>query len=289
MVLVTVYDTQGSTYSKAGAQMLIDADGKFHGMLSGGCLEGDLALRAEKVIETGETMSVAYDLSVDDDLWGLGVGCDGTMFVLLQRLSSDNEYQPFGAIADAMALDRPVRLAVVVESVTAAVAPGATIVSTEEQSRAFGADEGPAAELSTWLHGAGKGCGEVTVGGQALKVLGAALQPPHRLLVLGAGLDAEPVVRIACEMGWRCTVVDHRDAYVASGNFTGAEEVICEPAENLAQVVDLSRFDAAVVMSHHLGSDRSYLRQLAGSDIPPASPDDCMGRPAWISGVAGRR
>jgi len=29
----------------------------------------------------------------------------------------------------------------------------------------------------------------------------------------------------------------------------------------------LSRFDAAIVMSHHLASDRSYLRQLAATDI----------------------
>jgi xanthine/CO dehydrogenase XdhC/CoxF family maturation factor len=268
MVLVTVYDTRGSTYSKAGAQMLIDAEGKFHGMLSGGCLEGDLALRAGKVIETGETVSVAYDLSLDDDLWGLGVGCDGTMFVLLQRLSPDNEYQPFGAIADAMAHDSPVRLAVVIESATTTIAPGAAIVSTGEQSRGFGLDKGATAELSTWLQDAGKGCGEVSVDGRDLTVLAAALEPPHRLLVLGAGLDAEPVVRIACEMGWRCTVVDHRDAYVESGDFRGADEVICEPAENLEEVVDLSLYDAAVVMSHHLGSDRSYLRQLADSDIP---------------------
>ena len=42
MVLATVYETVGSTYSKAGGQMLIDSDGNFCGMLSGGCLEGDL-------------------------------------------------------------------------------------------------------------------------------------------------------------------------------------------------------------------------------------------------------
>jgi xanthine/CO dehydrogenase XdhC/CoxF family maturation factor len=192
MVLVTVYDTQGSTYSKAGAQMLIDADGKFHGMLSGGCLEGDLALRAEKVIETGETMSVAYDLSVDDDLWGLGVGCDGTMFVLLQRLSSDNEYQPFGAIADAMALDRPVRLAVVVESVTAAVAPGATIVSTEEQSRAFGADEGPAAELSTWLHGPAG----LAIGGRGPAVIALSIVAEIQSAVRSS-IIATPMLQVA--------------------------------------------------------------------------------------------
>ena len=53
LVLATVYETEGSTYSKAGAQMLITGDGLFQGMLSGGCLEGDLAERAAAVIKSG--------------------------------------------------------------------------------------------------------------------------------------------------------------------------------------------------------------------------------------------
>ena len=32
--------------------------------------------------------------------------------------------------------------------------------------------------------------------------------------------------------------------------------------------VELSRFDAAIVMSHHLASDRQYLAQLSKSEIP---------------------
>jgi xanthine/CO dehydrogenase XdhC/CoxF family maturation factor len=89
LVLVTIFETQGSTYSKAGAQMLIDGDAVFHGMLSGGCLEGDLAIRAATVIETGVPQVVAYDLAQDDELWGLGVGCDGQMRVFLQLISKE--------------------------------------------------------------------------------------------------------------------------------------------------------------------------------------------------------
>ena len=63
LVLVTIYETSGSTYSKAGTQMLIDGNGNFHGMLSGGCLEGDLALRAAAVIESGTPQAVTYDLA----------------------------------------------------------------------------------------------------------------------------------------------------------------------------------------------------------------------------------
>ena len=48
LVLASVFETEGSTYSKVGARMLIDAGGDYQGMLSGGCLEGDLAERARE-------------------------------------------------------------------------------------------------------------------------------------------------------------------------------------------------------------------------------------------------
>src|SRR5690606_13528898 len=50
--------------------------------------------------------------------------------------------------------------------------------------------------------------------------------------------------------------------------FSAAEEVICVPADTLAQHVALGRHDAVIVMSHHLATDRKYLALLAGSDIP---------------------
>ena len=49
LVLASVFETEGSTYSKTGARMIINSQGDFQGMLSGGCLEGDLAERARAV------------------------------------------------------------------------------------------------------------------------------------------------------------------------------------------------------------------------------------------------
>ena len=63
--------------------------------------------------------------------------------------------------------------------------------------------------------------------------------------MLGAGLDAQPLVRLAAELGWRITVQDHRPAYIEAGDFVLAENVICKPASELATVLDLDRFDAA--------------------------------------------
>jgi len=52
-VLATVVATAGSTYRKAGARMLIMADGTYLGLLSGGCLEADLRLHPQQVIDSG--------------------------------------------------------------------------------------------------------------------------------------------------------------------------------------------------------------------------------------------
>src|ERR1700734_1459427 len=52
-VLATVVATAGSTYRKPGARMLIMADGSFLGLLSGGCLEADLKLHAQEVLNSG--------------------------------------------------------------------------------------------------------------------------------------------------------------------------------------------------------------------------------------------
>ncbi|MGD8385174.1 MAG: XdhC family protein, partial [Lysobacterales bacterium] len=87
LVLGTVVATEGSTYRKPGATMLIAADGTHCGLISGGCLESDLALQAARVFDDGEARNVCYDLSSGDELvWGLGIGCDGVIHLLLQRL-----------------------------------------------------------------------------------------------------------------------------------------------------------------------------------------------------------
>ncbi len=53
LVLGIVLETAGSTYRKPGALMLIASDGDYAGLLSGGCLEGDLREHASTVRVTG--------------------------------------------------------------------------------------------------------------------------------------------------------------------------------------------------------------------------------------------
>ncbi len=272
LVLASVFETEGSTYSKAGAQMLITGDGRFQGMLSGGCLEGDLAERARVVLESLEPQSVCYDLGQnDDELWGLGVGCDGLMRIFLQPLLPQAGYEPFATMARALVGDTEQVAVTVVESAIDELAPGSTMVTVDGELVFSDVGQESVHELSTIVGATlldGKSVTRsVSINGGEVKVLCAMLTPPPAILVLGAGLDAGPVVRFAIELGWRVTVQDHRPGYIESGDFAGAECIHCVPVDELAATLDLARFDAAIVMSHHLTSDRQYLGHLARSRV----------------------
>jgi xanthine/CO dehydrogenase XdhC/CoxF family maturation factor len=84
--------------------------------------------------------------------------------------------------------------------------------------------------------------------------------------VLGGGLDAIPLVSMAAELGWFVTVADHRAGYLARGGFAAAERAVLVEPGRLAATLPLGEFDAIVVMSHHLATDRKYLGELAGVD-----------------------
>jgi xanthine dehydrogenase accessory factor len=92
MVMVTVIETSGSTYSKAGHRMLIDDQNRYYGLVSGGCLEGDLIEHAKRVFTHGQARIVTYDLRGDkDEFWGLDIGCNGLTRLLLQRGTAAND------------------------------------------------------------------------------------------------------------------------------------------------------------------------------------------------------
>lgn len=281
LVLVTVTETEGSTYSKAGGQMIIDGEGQFCGMLSGGCLEGDLVERARQVIATGQSKTARYDLGADDELWGLGVGCDGTIHLLLQPLSANTHYEPFASIAETLDGSETAVLAMVIESESSAINAGDSAFLTDRGVRCFGLTEADASLLADAAVFSGPArAKELDTGQGRCRALFVRITPSPSLLILGAGPDSEPVVRIASELGWRCTVSDHRPAYIENRSYPGPTDSLCSAVDDLSGQMNLNRFDMAIVMSHHLASDRSYLRQLAASNVgyigllgPPARRD----------------
>jgi xanthine dehydrogenase accessory factor len=85
--------------------------------------------------------------------------------------------------------------------------------------------------------------------------------PAPKLLVVGAGHDAQPVARIAEELGWSVDVYDWRPQLAAAGRFPSAT-VVCAPGPTLSQRLRLEPGVAAVVMAHHLDYDAAALEVL---------------------------
>ena len=215
LVLVAVLATEGSSYSKAGHPLLVSYEGELAGLLSGGCLENHLIERCGEALRDGEPRLVEYDLRDDDELFGLGVGCEGVMQVLLYPMLPANDYEPVAGIRELL--------------------QARDFVDLDVQGRR-------GAWQMRWVR-------------------------PVNLLVLGAGPDAVPLLQMCRPLGWRVTVNDHRPAWIARVTADEMTTVAAVAPENLAHEVDLSGFDAAIVMSHNLDADRSYLAQLASSDV----------------------
>lgn len=257
VALGLLVETAGSTYRKPGALMLIAANGESAGLLSGGCLEGDLAEYARTVIETGAARLVTYDMRGGDDLvWGLGLGCEGAMHILLMRVGPDNDWQPLDYFSRSLAAHQPASAGVVVASERANSPVGSVVLDGHEVDRALVA--ATRSGRTGWFESASP----------RWKVFILPLSLPPKLLLLGAGPDAAPVVEFAARLNWKTTLVDHRPAYADPSHFPLADRVLQSQPDELLSVVDPRPFAAAVVMSHHLPSDLKYLRALATTDIP---------------------
>ncbi|HTY93925.1 MAG TPA: XdhC family protein [Steroidobacteraceae bacterium] len=270
VALAVVVHTNGSTYRKPGALMLIAADGEYAGLLSGGCLESDLHQHALQVIDSGTARLLTYNTGGSEDLlWGLGVGCEGLMQILLLRAGPENDWQPLDLFVGAYRRHEPAAAAVVVACAQAGLPSGSIVL---EEGRSGGRPLPPPlrADIQALLARARATGRPAALGGsgEALWVLAIPLVLPPRLLVLGGGPDAQPLVDIAARLAWRVTVYDHRPAYAQASRFPQAEQVLAGRPEELAQALDIEGFDAAVVMSHHLASDLEYLRALGASRIP---------------------
>ena len=251
LVAAFVIATEGSTYRKPGALMMLSSSGARCGLLSGGCLEGDLHEHAQRLLGGDDRiLERHYDgRGSDDPVWGLGLGCEGAMRILLWRLETGSSLTLLRGWLSAAIRREPALLEIDLVSGDGALSLGSALRGDADSSP-------PSSVLPS---------GRATLRDGSFAV--AAARVPAMLLC-GAGPDAEPVVRMASQVGWQVTVVDHRPAYVEAARFQDAIRVATVDAADTGAVVALDGFDAAVVMSHNLVADGRYLAALAVSAIP---------------------
>ena len=92
VALTTVVATRGSTPQKAGARMLIFADGKMLGTIGGGCIEAEVWSEAKRLLRRRQSALREFTLADDPDEPG-GDVCGGTMDVFIDVLQPASQEQ----------------------------------------------------------------------------------------------------------------------------------------------------------------------------------------------------
>ena len=85
VALATVVETWGSAPRPTGSHLVIDADGRFEGSVSGGCVEGEVITEALDVIESGEPKMLEFGVA-DETAWRVGLSCGGRIRVYVERV-----------------------------------------------------------------------------------------------------------------------------------------------------------------------------------------------------------
>ena len=267
-VLATVVHVEGSSYRRAGARMLVDEYGNITGAISGGCLEGDALRKALHALHQQKNKLVTYDTSDEDDaIIGAQLGCDGIIQVLFEPINHKDGVNPCELLKRVINEKNP--QAVVIQFILnkSKEQPGTKLVISEnsevtghkpekrllehilEQARFTLKDNTP--------HFA-----EYLIGAESLQVFIQNYQPPVKLIIVGAGNDAQILAQQADLLGWDVIVTDGRPTHANKERFTSSCQIIVSKPEDTLENIEIDKRSCFVLMSHNYNYDLAVLRLL---------------------------
>jgi xanthine dehydrogenase accessory factor len=279
-VLATVVAVQGPSYRKPGALMLL-AEGRRAGTVSGGCLEAEVASRAWWLTANGPIVQ-RYSTADDDGDRPFGSGCGGVVFLLLERRATAGPV--LAALARAFKMRIPLSVATVLDGehtgrrAFAGLEPAMAEDQRQKASQACGGDLLKECAEQSLARNASMET-EIEVDGINAKVLADYRPARPALGIFGAGDDAQPLMRMAKELGWFVSVADGRSHLATRARFPLADELSVLQVKDLpgiqlpeaeAAFGSLLREDAAVVMTHSFEQDAKVLACLLAREVGPA-------------------
>ena len=264
--LATLVKVEGSAYRRPGARMLITSDGQQIGTISGGCLESDVKERSLDVLKTGIPTLVKYDTTSEEDMiWGLGLGCQGVAYILIERLNRDSDVlalidkcistRQTGALATVFKVEET---NTVIKGDRILLYPNGSIISRISNSEL---EDKIKQDLQSVLQlkKSRSPCYVLSEG--TVEVFLEVIQPPISLTIFGAGFDVLPVVHFAKELGWYVTVIDPLARPMTKDRFRECDSLILG-FPNETEVKLFERQTVTVVMSHNYLYDLEFLQTL---------------------------
>ncbi|MGF2036358.1 MAG: XdhC family protein [Nostoc sp. CmiVER01] len=267
--LATVVKTQGSTYRRPGAKMLMTNTGEMIGTISAGCLENDVFEHTQQRMSDGEPIVVTYDNTASEDiLWGFGLGCNGIVQVLIERLERENtpnaiaftqecfNKKHLGIIATVFAFEGAVKVKL---GSRLLLYPNGKIITDIKDANLI--QSLLADSQAAFVHQKSK-VNNYHLPLGSVEVFIEVIQPPTPLVIFGAGYDAVPVAQFAQSLGWDVTVVDCRANEATKARFTMPCDVILTRRETLQKQIFIDAYTVAVVMTHNYLDDLEILKML---------------------------
>lgn len=270
--LATIVNTFGSTYRQKGAKMLITETGEMVGTLSGGCVENDLVEYTKQI--KNKPLLISYDATSEEDLlWGFGLGCKGTVQILLEKLDHSLNLSPLnlisqclkhqkqGAMATLFAVEGKLDLAI--GSRFLVYSDGTIYTDIQEQNFKNRLAADTVLTQNTQQNTVNK----YQLPSGIVEVFLEVINPPTSLIIFGAGQDVLPVLELAKMIGWQVTVVDCRAQEKTYQRFAKADQVILTRRQIISQQISVAENTVAVVMTHNYFDDHDIIKFLLPTKI----------------------
>lgn len=274
MALATVVKVDGSAYRRPGARMLVTEDGSLTGAISGGCLEGDALRKAQTVIFQGKSMVVTYDTTDEDDQkFGVGLGCNGIIHVLIEPISLDDPLNPVELIKEALR-DRETSLLLSVFSIPRSKSEQVGTVFLKKGIHEFGKPDRISPQL--WLRlkheiqRFDQSQSEIQSYSELedISVFFEVIKPAVRILLFGAGNDTQPLGKMAEILGFELILIDGRKNLATSARFPSAKQILLGSAEEIVSQLETDLNTVALLMTHNFEYEVVVLEKLLTCMIP---------------------
>jgi len=270
--LATVVHVEGSSYRRPGARMLIEDDGQLTGAISGGCLEGDALRKALLVMTEKRSRLVTYDTMDDDDAkFGVGLGCNGIIQVLIEPIDISNPDNPIQYLKKVNEKRQTAAL-VTLFSLQDRKGPqyGTCLLLKEDGGLVQHVPvlkEVLLADANEVLINQNSSFKNYTSDDHNITAFIEVIKPPVSIIIIGAGNDVVPVVNMADILGWETTVVDGRANYAKQERFVSACQVLVAKPENVLEQITIDEHTVFLLMTHNYNYDMAMLRQLLGKNV----------------------